>query len=303
MTMTEPAPPAMEFSHDPQRTGEDVKTLFADEAHAFVIAPFITKPGLLPLIEAMAPAGRLDVVTRWDPREIRAGVSDPMIIDDVEATGGAVRLLPRLHAKVYLARDMALVGSANPTGPGLGFSTSTNIEALVDVPAAAESVRRLLAIVDAVASPADRVLALQMVEYAATLPEPPASAGSSGGPRAEWVPMTMVPSRVLDCYFGNADRDDYRADLKAIDAPPGLSAPAFKVHVALVLQQGLVGRIFKECEGLQQWQGIQHMRAILTGAGIDPGDAPPLLWQRLLNWFEYYLGAASSFNGSYAAQR
>jgi hypothetical protein len=291
----------MEFFGDPQRTGDDVKALFAQAESALVIAPFITKTGLLPLIEVMAPGARLDVVTRWDPREIRAGVSDPMIIDAVEATGGIIRLLPRLHAKVYLAGDVALVGSSNATGPGLGFSTSVNVEILVDVPATTGSVRRLRDAVEAVASRANRELALQLVEYASTLPMPAEAAGGSGAD--DWLPRTMVPSRVLDCYLGNADREDYQADLKAIYPPPGLSAQAFKTHVGLVLQQGLIGRIYQECKELQQWQGIQHMRKLLDGAGIETDEDPPLVWQRLCNWFEYYLGAVSGFNGSFIPKR
>lgn len=47
----------MEFSHDPQRLGEDVKALFYGATSAMVVAPFITKPGLLPLIAALAPGG------------------------------------------------------------------------------------------------------------------------------------------------------------------------------------------------------------------------------------------------------
>jgi hypothetical protein len=291
----------MEFTYDPCQTGADVKALFTNAPSGLLIAPFITKAGLLPLLEVLAPGASLDVVTRWEPAEIKAGTSDPMVIDDIEATGGTVRLLPQLHAKLYCVGEVALVGSANVTGPGLGFTTSANVEILVDVGAENEAVIRLLAVVDATASRADRNLAIQLVDYASTIPSMPASVLADTRTRTvDWIPRTMVPSRVMDCYFGSDDRDDYRADLDALDPPVGLSAQAFKTHVGLVLRQGLIGRIFQECEGMQQWQGIEHMRRLLVDAGVEIEDKLPVIWGRLLNWFSYYLGAVSSLNGGYS---
>lgn len=291
----------MEFIYDPRRTGEDVKALFTNAQCGLLIAPFITKAGLFPLLEVLSPGGRLDVVTRWEPAEIKAGTSDPMVIDDIHATGGTVRLLPQLHAKLYRAGEVALVGSANPTAAGLGFAMSANVEILIDVGAENKAVMRLLAVVDAAASLADRNLAIQLVDYASTMPSIPAGVLADAGARTvDWIPRTMVPSRVMGCYFGIDDREDYRIDLYAIDAPAGLSAHAFKTHVGLVLRQGLIGRIFQECEGMQQWQGIERMRQLLNGAGVELEDTSPVIWGRLLNWFSYYLGAESSLNGGFS---
>jgi hypothetical protein len=294
----------MEFSYDPEHLGEDIKALFAGAANAVVVAPFITKTGLIPLIRALAPGGCLDVVTRWEPIEVRRGLSDPMIIDDVQATGGTVRLLPRLHAKVYLVGNQALVGSANTTGPGLGFTTPPNIETVVAAAADDQALTRLFAKIDAVASRAERDYAIELVEYAATLPEtadippPDQTAGE-----AHWIPQTMVPHRVMECYFGTADRDDYRADLGAIGAPKGLSTSAFKTHVGLVLRQGLIGRIYRECEGLQQWPGIERMRNLLADAGVESDETPATVWGRILNWFKFYLETTDSLNGGYSGKR
>lgn len=290
----------MDFSYDPEQLGNDVKTLLDGAEHALIVAPFVTKVGLLPLIDVVTPGGRIDVVTRWEPLEIKAGVSDPMIIDDVTATGGVVRLVPRLHAKLYLAGKQALVGSANPTGPGLGFTRPANVEVLVVADANGRALRRLLQLIDAVASTTDRDYAMQCVAYADALPESAATvpqnhtAGS-----AHWIPRTMVPARVFELYFGGVDRDDYRADLDAIGAPPGLSADAFRTNVGLILQQGLVGRIYRECEGMLQWPGVEHMRRLLLNASVEISEDPMTLWNRLLNWFKYYLGATDSSGGGY----
>jgi len=294
----------MEFSYDPEHLGNDVQALFADAEYALVVAPFITKAGLCPLIDVLAPGGKIDVVTRWDPLEIRAGASDPMIIDDVEATGGTVRLLPRLHAKVYLAGNRALVGSANATGPGLGFSTAPNIETLIAANADNNALNRLFEVVDALAARAERHYALQLVSYAATLPAlVTASLPDNPAAAARWIPQTTVAKRVLECYEGIAEREDYRADLSALDVPSGLSPEAFRTHVGLVLQQGLIGRIYRECEGLQQWSGIKLMLELLHDAGIDTAEDPLMIWNRLMNWFKFYLQAIDSFNGGYTIKR
>lgn len=293
-----------EFCFNPEHLGEDVKALFANSTAATVIAPFITKAGLLPLIETLSPGGRIDVVTRWDPLEILAGVSDPMIIDNVTATGGTLRLLPRLHAKVYLTDKQALIGSANPTGPGLGFTNPANIEIVVPTDVDNPALVRLIQVVDAVASIADRDYAVQLVNYAESLPKSAVAAVpdvASGA--AYWIPATMVPARVLELYLGGIERDDYRADLETICAPPELTADAFRAYVGLLLQQGLIGRIFRECDGMLQWHGVEHMRQLLTNAGIEISDEPMVLWNRLLNWFKYYLGATDSPAGGYNAKR
>lgn len=293
-----------DFCFNPEHLGEDVQTLFANSTAATIIAPFITKAGFLPLVDALAPGGRIDVVTRWDPLEIVAGVSDPMIIDNVIATGGTLRLLPRLHAKVYLTDTKALVGSANPTGPGLGFTNPANIEIVVPTEVNNPALVRLIEVVEAVASIADRDYAVQLVNYAESLPKSAAGAApdiASGA--AYWIPTTMVPSRVLELYLGGMERYDYRADLDVICAPPELTADAFRAYVGLILQQGLIGRIFRECEGMLQWHGVEHMRRLLINAGIEISDEPMMLWNRLLNWFKYYLGATDSPAGGYIAKR
>jgi hypothetical protein len=291
----------MHFSFDPEHLGEDVKTLFTGAESVTVVAPFITKPGLLPLIDVIAPTGAIDIVTRWDPYEIRAGASDPMVIEAIEATGGSVRLLPQLHAKVYAAGELALVGSANATGPGLGFAATPNVETLVPISRDDPALLRLFETIDALAARVDLEYAMKLVQYAAALPAPPPSEASIylAIPSARWIPQTMVPKRVLECYEGLAERDDYRADLTAIAAPPGLSPEEFRGYVGLVLLRGLIGRVCRNCEGLQQWEGIERMLDLLKEAQVPVTEEPLRVWNRLRNWFTFYLDATVSLNGGY----
>ena len=66
--------------------------------------------------------------------EVAAGVSDPEILDVLEEHGDFdLSLVDRLHAKLYIAGDRCLVGSANTTLAGLGEAgDGGNIEALVE---------------------------------------------------------------------------------------------------------------------------------------------------------------------------
>ena len=58
-------------------------------------------------------------MTRWLPREIAAGVSDPEILDVLEERGNfTLTLVDNLHAKIYVADENCLVGSSNVTLSG-----------------------------------------------------------------------------------------------------------------------------------------------------------------------------------------
>ena len=70
-------------------------------------------------------------VTRWKPQDIAAGASDTRCRALVVMRGGRFMLHPSLHAKFYSFDGAVLVGSANLTDPGMGWSPSPNLEVLV----------------------------------------------------------------------------------------------------------------------------------------------------------------------------
>ena len=72
------------------------------------------------------------VVTRWRPAEIAAGLSDLEVFDIAnERPRTEVRLSHSLHAKLYVADDRCLVGSANLTAAALGWRQDSNLEILI----------------------------------------------------------------------------------------------------------------------------------------------------------------------------
>ena len=85
------------------------------------------------------------IVTRWRAREVAAGVSDLAVFEITnDRRNTALDLLDDLHAKLYLADNKGLIGSANLTAPALGWATRNNVEILMAVRRGDPDVERLL---------------------------------------------------------------------------------------------------------------------------------------------------------------
>lgn len=57
---------------------------------------------------------------------LSSGMCDPKAIEHLLTAGSKVRSLSTLHAKVYMGRSVAIVGSANPTLSALGIRGAAN---------------------------------------------------------------------------------------------------------------------------------------------------------------------------------
>ena len=115
--------------------GSRIRALFENtEDDVSIIAPFIKIDALRSLLKVVPSGIHLRCVTRWLPEEVAIGVSDLEILDLLEERGNfSLALVDSLHAKLYIAGDRCLVGSANVTLAGLGEGgDSNNIEILVD---------------------------------------------------------------------------------------------------------------------------------------------------------------------------
>ena len=84
--------------------GTLIRGLFRDtEGDVAIIAPFIKVGALSSLLEVIPPTVNVRCVTRWLPREVSAGVSDPEIIGVLEQRGNfTLSLVDNLHAKFTL---------------------------------------------------------------------------------------------------------------------------------------------------------------------------------------------------------
>ena len=72
-------------------------------------------------------------MTRWRLADLLAGVADLGVYDAAVAKGAHLYLRYDLHAKLFVADDRCLVGSANVTDTALGWRSPENLELLVTV--------------------------------------------------------------------------------------------------------------------------------------------------------------------------
>lgn len=111
-----------------------------------VVAPFIKAPQLDGLLASVPEGVRVQVTTRWRPEEIANGVSDLEALEVCRRHGAELRLVDRLHAKLFVVDDRdAMLGSANVTARGLGVSTGHNLEVLFACRPSSRSIAMVMA--------------------------------------------------------------------------------------------------------------------------------------------------------------
>jgi hypothetical protein len=205
-----------------------------------LVAPFIKKDVFKAALDAVPP-GVEDIrcVTRWSVAEVAAGVSDPEIAEIAAADGRRPRidLCHNLHAKLYIADDQCLVGSANLTDKATGRIPTANVELLLSVDTAHPEVQRALDAIEALCVKASVGLARQIRAQAELLRSdedaPQVLIAGQSTIRQGWLPETRNPERLYRVYRGrhrNIGSDVLAGilrDLAYLDVPPGLSEPTF----------------------------------------------------------------------------
>lgn len=232
--------------------GERIKALVASaKREVLLCAPFI-KVGALKVILSVLPKGvSLRVITRWRVEEVACGVSDLEVFDVVGALENAnLKLLNELHAKLYLADENCLIGSANLTGAALGWSTKPNVELLLGAQRANPEIAALIErLKDAVqATPQMRA---DIEEQAARLGVAVNLADGDDISKeiAEiaqrpWLPQCATPDKLFAVYRNPrtpvvvpGTREDAVDDLLSLALRRGLSEAEFSGAVATTLEK------------------------------------------------------------------
>ncbi|MFC8895862.1 phospholipase D family protein [Streptomyces cinereoruber] len=208
-----------------------------------LVAPFIKKEVFQAVLDAVpANVEEITCVTRWSVPEVAAGVSDPEIAELAQQDGRAtIRLCHNLHAKLYVADDRCLVGSANLTGKATGRVPTANIELLIETGVTHPEVQRVLTALQANTVPGTVELAEQMREQASLMRDDEDSPrvvvpGQDEQP-ARWLPETRNPDRLYRVYNGRHRHigSDVLAgvlrDLAHLDIGPGLDERTFGFEV------------------------------------------------------------------------
>ena len=276
---------------DPGLTHETrIRSLFADATQSVVVvAPFIKVRALRSLVAVIPPDVGGRCVTRWLPREIAAGVSDPEIVDVLEERGNfALELVDRLHAKLYAADRRCLVGSANVTRAGLGQEQyGSNIELLVPADIEDPDVSAALAEIEAEKRQADRTTALTARRLADSLPRE-----MRGEIATVWFPRSRGAKDAFRCYrdiptgFVKASEQMLLVDLAMFDLPPGLSEDEFNTVIRSRLETLRISQLLLDSseDRMLTRAEAQSFLERVSNSDESTGD----LWKSFLDWMAFF---------------
>lgn len=271
-----------------------------------IVAPYI-KFTTLERIIGNAPHGlaSLTCITRWLPEDIAARVCDLEIMDLIEKfPGGRLLVHPHLHAKYYRADGRCLVGSANLTSRGLGWTTPANVELLVELRADFAGLDEWEATLLGAAIVATKALREQIRREAERLiangallrlPEVNQITGDDA-PASQWVPRCPVPERLWSVYIGQgldkmvtSAQETAQEDLAALEPPAGLTKDLFEAYVGGILRQM---PLMAEIDGLAS-NGLTDSQAQIF-LEDHLGDAAPYpadqTWRVLKAWLIHFFG-------------
>ena len=254
--------------------GERLKALLAAARGRIVLcAPFMQARVVETLLSVVADDVMVRIVTRWRAVEVAAGVSDLGVFEVANRRARTeLYLLNDLHAKLFVADERCLVGSANLTGSALGWSEFSNVELLVSVPAEVE-------------------------REAATLEVGNWIDGSpvTGDNRSRaWLPRCAAPDRLFDIYqnpdtvrVAEETRQDGLADLADLRIAPGLSPERFVAAVSGALRRiPSITRILEAVPGI-----VRDSRGVELVTSADPGvsrDDAALHWRIVRDWIRVF---------------
>ena len=260
----------------------------------FLAAPYMKLDTLGWILRLIDGSAGLTCVTRWRRGDVASGVSDRECRQVMLQRGEDFRLHQSLHAKYYRFGEVTLIGSANVTGAGMGYSEWPNLEVLCE-PSAGFDWRNF----------EERLLSesytLGDVEYQRWLDIEVTGRGlldSIGGAvvveseSVGWEPRTREPEHLWLAYVGseqdipgNDERRAALADLAKLALPVGLGRKGFDNWVVgALLESAWVGRI-RSLWGRDRME----VRAILEEEwGID-SSAVERARQTLESWIQRYL--------------
>lgn len=257
-------------------------------------APFAKKAVVARILSVVDHDVRLILFTRWRPDEVAAGVSDTQVLDVVHSRGGTVLLHDRLHAKYYRNESRTLLGSANLTATALGWSAAPNLELLVD--SSPSEVRWLESELHAKCTIATEEIAAEVAAIADLLIPGraiPLQIDIAHSPAQSWVPALRLPADLFVAYTRGVDAltlrsaDAARADLTALDVPPGLSREQFE---RLIGNRLLGHDVFRTIDAfVAEPRRFGEVRDLIADyLDIDRRRADEA-WQTIMRWMLQFL--------------
>lgn len=271
--------------------GERIRQLLEGSTQeATIISPFIKAEALRSLLTVLPTETHVRCVTRWRAKEIAAGVSDVEVLDVLDERGNArLTLVDRLHAKLYVAGDRCLVGSANVTLAGFGeASDGGNIEILVEKNSNDADIVGVLEEIDQLERVATRSMADVFRRWADGIEgQLPAQESPHG-----WFPCSRRPELAYRLYthpprgYTKVADKMVLQDLVRSNLPLGLDEVEFRAGIRSLLE---------EIELSEPLLGVAHDVTLtradaqqylesLAGNEITVND----LWNAFVEWMTYF---------------
>lgn len=282
--------------------GERIKNLVQGASNSVVLcAPFIKSKVLSTLLGVIPPNVHVQIVTRWSPIEIATGVSDLEVYDVANNRQNTeLRLLEELHAKIYIADDQCLVGSANLTARALGWAEVHNIELLIQSDTSNPSIVFLLrhlksAELVTLATKNEMEDAVNKID-SIELPKVYEMTGDENSRRKEWLPRCAAPEKLYEIYndpgtkiVAEGTKKDGSSDLKDLCVGKGLSSGDFSVSIqdSLLIMPAFARIVEKVPQRITDESGIDLIAK--ERPELDEIDVPNQ-WRIVRDWIRVFFG-------------
>ena len=283
--------------------GERLKFLVnGARGHVLLCAPFIKVGVLRTVFSVIDKAVAVRIITRWRAAEVASGISDLEVFELTnERPNTELALLDDLHAKLYLADDEGLAGSANLTATALGWAEQTNVELLLPVKPSDPEVACLLRRLER-AEPATYAIRSAIQAEAARLSAARLNEGQDvsndmeTAPNCAWLPSCAAPERLRAIYDDaqttevvQGTREDGLADLRDLYIPGSLSSSEFKAAVrdTLLLMPAFRRIIDRIPQGLTDTGGTTLISEVRPD--LKQPDAV-LQWRIVRDWISEFFG-------------
>lgn len=270
--------------------GDRIRILFSEAQDSVaIITPFIKVKALRSLLDVVSPDVHIRCATRWLPEEVASGVSDPAIIYDLQERGNyTLTLVDNLHAKIYIADDRCLAGSANTTNRGLGDVDDSNIEVLLESNIDEPEVISVLSEIAKTEKIASIELAEKIMALATSMPYP----GQEYITTEFWFPHSNRPENAFLFYSGSTGTHLSEVDkilicdLEKANVPQGLSEREFMFEIRSLLSEiPLADALLDVTTDITLTRADVHLQiSQLTTEEFSAND----LWRSFVNWMVYF---------------
>ena len=286
-----------------KKPGDDITSLLCGaQKSALIVAPFMRSEALSRLLDSIPVGTETKIVSRWRPADLLAGASDLGVYDLAESKKIPLYLRHDLHAKLFAADDMCLIGSVNVTLTALGWRTPANLELLTPAARTADHIvefEEALFSGSVLATAEQRNRLEELLERLWRLPDVIASEiddeTTMGLLPPNWVPRTRNPEELYSVYCGDYDvsrsaLQTMQEELKQIGTVPGMNEKEFRAWVAATINQTpLVGRVI-QCINKEGQVTENTLNDLLAEIGIDDKEyRPRAVLEILERWLTHFL--------------